>query len=230
MKSVKMHPAWVVSLRNLQKCSWFLIPHFWFLISDFSHFPKMVQKSQKGKKNRERFPSVGTLGTSPAQPSDGLRNGPTRSEVVIFGVAGVRWGWVGTRYFILVPRPPQMAQNACKMRPRAKCTFCPHSTGQHCTFLTFFTFYLFTLFDTFYVFGVFPWWCEENTVKQSFSHNANSISPSLFLEKSAKSTMELRIACTFFTFWLSSRLFFYFFTFFTFFTFFILFQKVPALD
>ena len=90
-------------------------------------------KIPEGQKNRERFPSVGTLGTSPAQPSDGLRNGPTRSEVVIFGVAGVRLGWVGTRYFILVPRPPQMAQSACKMRPRAKCTFCLHSAGRPCT-------------------------------------------------------------------------------------------------
>ena len=70
----------------------------------------MFQKSQKGEKNRERFPSVGTLGTNPAQPAHGLRNAPCLREMVIFGAAGVRLGWVGTGYRILAqdaPRPPQ---------------------------------------------------------------------------------------------------------------------------
>ena len=83
----------------------FLIPNF-----EQRKMSKMVQKSQKGGKNRERFPSVGTLGTNPAQPAHGLRNAPCLREMVIFGAAGVRLGWVGTGYRILAqdaPRPPQ---------------------------------------------------------------------------------------------------------------------------
>ena len=92
-----------------------LIPDSSFLISNswFLTFPKNVENGPKipeGRKNRERFPSVGTLGTNPAQPAHGLRNAPCLREMVIFGAAGVRLGWVGTGYRILAqdaPRPPQ---------------------------------------------------------------------------------------------------------------------------
>ena len=84
-----------------------------FLISNFEQ-RKMSKNGPKNprraKKNRERFPSVGTLGTNPAQPAHGLRNAPCLREMVIFGAAGVRLGWVGTGYRILAqdaPRPPQ---------------------------------------------------------------------------------------------------------------------------
>jgi hypothetical protein len=48
----------------------------------------MVQKIPEGQKKIARgSPASGTSGLW----SETLRNGPKRSEVVIFGVAGVRW-------------------------------------------------------------------------------------------------------------------------------------------
>ena len=48
------------------------------------------------------------------------------------GWGGFLWLGGGGGYSVRALEPPRWLQNACKMRPRGRCTFCPHSAEHHC--------------------------------------------------------------------------------------------------
>ena len=92
----------------------------------------MVQKIPEGQKKSREVPQRRGRQGYHASVLHGDRNGPKRSEVVIFGVAGVRLGWVGPPLGQARGGPPRIAsfplqnglRNSVGFRPRRNRTAC----------------------------------------------------------------------------------------------------------